>query len=231
MDQQEGNSQPSPESPGRLTVVGRLRAYFFAGVLVTAPICITFYIAWMFIDFVDRQVSPLIPAAWNPKQWGVPGVGVLLMVVVLTFVGALTAGILGRIWLRFSEAVMRRTPVLRGIYSTVKQIFETVLAQKSQAFREVVLVEYPRRGIWTIAFITGQTVPQVSRPTGLDLVSIFVPTTPNPTSGFLLFLPRSEVHLLDISVEDGLKLVISGGIVAPPEPAETFPALEKVPSA
>jgi uncharacterized membrane protein len=147
----------------------------------------------------------------------VHGFGLLLVVVALTVVGALTAGFLGRVWLRFSEAVMKRTPVLRGIYSAVKQIFETVLAQKSQAFREVVLIEYPRCGIWTVAFITGQTVGAISRPIGMDLVNVFVPTTPNPTSGFLLFLPRTDIQLLDMSVEDGLKLVISGGIVAPQE--------------
>lgn len=214
--------QAAPDSPDiKITLGARLRAYFFAGILITAPISITFYIAWNFIDFVDRQVTPLIPAAYNPKQWGVPGVGLLLVVVVLTLVGAITAGFVGRIWLRLSEAVVQRMPVLSGIYSAIKQVFETVLAQKSQAFREVVLIEYPRKGIWTIAFITGTTAGRIAQPiaeeTEGEMVNVFVPTTPNPTSGFLLFLPRSDVRLLDISVEDGLKLVISGGIVLPPE--------------
>ncbi len=214
--------QAAPDSPDiKITLGARLRAYFFAGILITAPISITFYIAWNFIDFVDRQVTPLIPAAYNPKQWGVPGVGLLLVVVVLTLVGAITAGFVGRIWLRLSEAVVQRMPVLSGIYSAIKQVFETVLAQKSQAFREVVLIEYPRKGIWTIAFITGTTAGRIAQPiaaeTEGEMVNVFVPTTPNPTSGFLLFLPRSDIRLLDISVEDGLKLVISGGIVLPPE--------------
>jgi len=217
MNQQNDKAAAALDGPGHVTLMGRLRAYFFAGVLITAPISITFYIAWLFIDFVDRQVTPLLPASVNPALWGVHGFGLLLVMVALTVVGALTAGFLGRVWLRFSEAVMQRTPVLRGIYSAVKQIFETVLAQKSQAFREVVLIEYPRRGIWTVAFITGQTVGAISRPIGMDLVNVFVPTTPNPTSGFLLFLPRTDLQLLDMSVEDGLKLVISGGIVAPQE--------------
>jgi len=208
---------PEEDSPARLTVMGRLRAYFFAGILVTAPISITFYIAWNFIDFVDRQVTPVIPTAYNPKEWGVPGVGLIIVVVVLTLVGALTAGFLGRIWLRVSEAVMNHTPVLRSIYAAVKQIFETVLAQKSNAFREVVLVEYPRRGIWTLGFITGQTVSQLCPDHEQEWLNVFVPTTPNPTSGFLLFLPRADVRLTGISVEDGLKLVISGGIVTPPD--------------
>lgn len=230
MNQQNHDAMEDSDSPRPMTVIGRLRAYFFAGVLITAPISITFYIAWLFVDFVDRQVTPLLPASFNPALWGMHGFGLLIVVVVLTVVGALTAGFLGRVWLRFTEAVMRRTPVLRGIYSTVKQIFETVLAQKSQAFREVVLIEYPRQGIWTIAFITGQTVDAVSRPVGADLVNVFVPTTPNPTSGFLLFLPRADIHLLDMSVEDGLKLVISGGIVAPRE-SRPVAEWEKVPMA
>ncbi|MTJ80566.1 MAG: DUF502 domain-containing protein [Telmatospirillum sp.] len=211
-----GTDAPSP----RLTLAGRLRAYFFAGILLTAPISITIYIAWMFIDFVDRQVTPLLPADIDAKLWGVrgiPGIGLLLVVVFLTLVGALTAGFVGRIWVRLTEAVMRRTPVLRGLYSAIKQIFETVLAQKSQAFREVALIEYPRRGIWTIAFITGRTTGVIRDQAGEELINVFVPTTPNPTSGFLLFLPATDVRRLPMTVEDGLKLVISGGIVAPPE--------------
>jgi len=205
------------ESPVKLTLAGRLRAYFFAGILITAPISITFYITWNFIDLVDSKVTPLIPAAYNPKQWGVPGIGLLLVAVVLTLVGAITAGFVGRIWLRFTEWILSRTPVLNGIYSAVKQVFETVLAQKSNAFREVVLLEYPRKGIWTLGFVSGQTVPQLRPDQDQDWVNIFVPTTPNPTSGFLLFLPRSDLKTASISVEDGLKLVISGGIVAPSE--------------
>lgn len=204
-----------PEHAAHLTIGGRLRAYFFTGILVTAPISITIYIGWMFIDMVDRQITPLIPAPWNPKQWGVPGTGLLLAVLVLTLIGALAAGMIGRVWLRFTEAVMVRTPVLRSIYSAVKQIFETFLAQKSQAFREVALIEYPRRGLWSLAFITGPTIPQVNQHVGEELVNLFVPTTPNPTSGFLLFVPRREIKVLDMTVEDGLKLVISTGIVAP----------------
>lgn len=207
-----------PESPVKMTVIGRLRAYFFAGILITAPIAITFYIAWNFIDYVDSKVTPLIPAAYNPKQWGVPGVGLLLVALALTLVGALTAGFVGRVWLKFTEWILSRTPVINGIYSAVKQIFETVLAQKSNAFREVVLLEYPRKGVWSLGFITGQTVKSLSPDRTGEWVNVFVPTTPNPTSGYLLFVPRSELKVTRVSVEDGLKLVISSGIVAPQEP-------------
>jgi len=153
------NSVPpaaEPEKlPWHLSVLGRLRAYFFAGILVTAPVSITFYIAWKFILFMDNSVSPLIPPTLNPKNWGIPGFGLVAVVVSLTLIGALTAGFAGRMLVRLYDAILERMPVLRGIYSAVKQIFETMLAQKANAFREVALIEYPRKGIWTLAFITG----------------------------------------------------------------------------
>lgn len=209
-----------------LKLGARVRAYFLAGILVTAPVSITFYIAWQFIKFVDDQVSPLIPPAYNPQNWGIPGFGLVLVAVSLTLIGALTAGLAGRLLVRVYDAVLDRMPVLRGIYSAVKQIFETMLAQKADAFREVVLIEYPRNGIWTLGFITGTTNGEVRDHFGEEMVNVFVPTTPNPTSGFLLFLPRREVQVLDMNVEDGIKMVVSTGIITPPaRPKETQEAL------
>lgn len=202
---------------------GRLRAYFFAGILITAPVAITFYIAWQFIKFMDDQVSPLIPPHLNPQNWGIPGFGLVLVAVSLTLIGALTAGFAGRLLVRLSDAVLARMPVLRGIYSAVKQIFETMLAQKANAFREVVLIEYPRPGIWTLGFITGTTNGEVKTHFDDEMVNVFVPTTPNPTSGFLLFLPRRDVRVLDMNVEDGIKMVVSTGILTPPTKAELQP--------
>ena len=135
----------------------------------------------------------------------------------MTLIGALTAGFLGRWVIHTGERVLNRMPVIRSIYSAVKQIFETVLAQQSNAFREAVLVEYPRRGIWAIGFITGTTKGEVQNLTEETTVNIFLPTTPNPTSGFLLFIPREDVIPLDMSVEEAVKMVISGGIVTPPD--------------
>lgn len=203
--------------PLHLGILNRLKAYFFAGILVTAPVSITFYIAWQFIQFMDDQVSPLIPPAFNPKTWGIPGFGLVAVVVSLTLIGALTAGFAGRLLVRVYDVVLERMPVLRGIYSAVKQVFETMLAQKANAFREVALIEYPRPGIWTLAFITGTTSGEVRDRFEEEMVNVFVPTTPNPTSGFLLFLPRRDVHVLDMSVEDGIKMVVSTGIITPPE--------------
>lgn len=198
----------------------RLRAYFFAGILVTAPISITIYLAWLFINFVDDKVTPLIPAKYNPETYlpfALPGLGLVVLFLGLTLVGMLMAGFMGRMFTRLSESLLNRMPVVRSIYNAVKQILETVLAQQSNAFREAVLVEYPRRGIWAIAFITGSTEGEVQNITAEECVNIFLPTTPNPTSGFLLFVPRRDLIALSMTVEEAIKMVISGGIVTPPD--------------
>ena len=196
----------------------RLRAYFMAGIIITAPISITIYLAWLFITYVDDKVTPLIPVRYNPETYlpyGLPGLGVVIVVVGLTLIGALTAGFVGRFFQRVWERVMDKVPVLRGVYKALKQILETVLAQQSNAFREAVLVEYPRRGMWVIAFITGITKGEVQSLTEDKVINLFVPTTPNPTSGFLIFVPEKDIVPLSMSVEEAMKMVISGGIVTP----------------
>ena len=198
----------------------RMRAYLMTGILVVAPISITFYLAWIFIGFVDARVTPLIPAKYNPETYlpfALPGLGLLVLTVALILVGAATAGFIGRLWARVSEQILGRMPVIRNVHSAVKQILETVLAQQSNAFREAVLVEYPRRGIWAIAFITGRTEGEVQNVTEEECTNIFLPTTPNPTSGFLLFVPKEDLIRLDMTVEEAIKMVISGGIVTPPD--------------
>ncbi|MFC4351508.1 DUF502 domain-containing protein [Fodinicurvata halophila] len=199
--------------------VGRLRNYFLVGILITAPIAITIWIAWGVIDFFDNRITPLIPEPWNPDTYlpfSVPGLGLLLALIFLTMVGMFTAGLIGRALMDSGERLLARVPIVRSIYGSLKQVFETVLAQNSRAFRDVVLVEYPYQGVWAIGFVTSETRGEVQRVTENEVVSVFVPATPNPTTGFLLFLPREEVHQLDMTVEQGLKLVISGGIVVPP---------------
>jgi uncharacterized membrane protein len=203
-----------------LTVAGRLRAYFFAGILITAPIALTLYLAWLFIDYIDDKVAHLLPEKYNPETYlpfAIPGLGLVILAVFLTLVGALTANFIGRYVHRFFERLLARMPVVRSIYGATKQIFETVFAQKSNAFREAVLVEYPRRGIWTVAFVTGRTGGEIADVSADELVTVFIPTTPNPTSGFLLFLPRKDVAPLSMTVEEAIKMVVSGGIVTPPD--------------
>ncbi len=209
--------QPA-RKPGLLP---RLRTYFLTGILVTAPIGITAWLIWLLVDFVDRAVVPLIPEAYNPANvlgHSIPGLGVIIVLLVVTMIGALVTNFFGRVLVRTGERMVERVPVVRTIYGVLKQIFDAVLAQ-SAAFREVVLIEYPRRGIWVIGFITGSTKGEVQRVTDEAMVNVFLPTTPNPTSGFLLFVPRSDCIVLDMTVEEGVKLVISGGIVTPPDRA------------
>ncbi|MBF0167498.1 MAG: DUF502 domain-containing protein [Alphaproteobacteria bacterium] len=204
-----------------MSLAARLRAYFFAGVLITAPVSITAYLAWLFISTVDREVKALLPAAYWPEAYlpvGIPGIGVVVALLGLTLIGMFTAGFVGRMVNRLFDAILIRMPVVSGIYSALKQIMETVLAKKSQAFREVVLIEYPRPGLHSIAFVSGVAAPQVGAVLGKaedEILSVFVPTTPNPTSGFLLFLPRAEVITLPISVDEGLKYIVSTGLVVP----------------
>lgn len=215
-----GKPDESPASHSRFGVRRHLRGYFFAGILVTAPLGITVYMAWLFIHWVDSKINPLLPPAYNPETYlpfTVPGLGLLIVIVALTVIGALTAGMLGRFWTRTIEHLLARMPVIRNVYSAIKQIFETVLAQQSNAFRQVVLFEYPRRGSWAIGFITGMTEGEVQDLTTDEVVNVFLPTTPNPTSGYLLFLPRRELVVLSMSVEEGIKMVVSGGIVTPPD--------------
>lgn len=200
-------------------VFGRLRSWFFTGLLVTAPVLLTVYITWAAIKLIDGQVAGLVPGFSELRFANVPGVGLVIGVVLITVIGALAAGFLGRWIIRLGESILNRMPVVRSIYGASKQILETVISTQSDAFREVVLVEYPRKGLWVIGFVTGGTKGEVARRIDIDMVNVFVPTTPNPTSGFLLFCPRKDVIFMEMSVEEAVKLVVSGGIVTPPDKA------------
>jgi len=197
-----------------------VRANFVAGILVTAPVAITLYAVWAVVSWFDREVVPLIPERYSPETYldfPLPGLGLLIAVVALYLIGAMTAGLFGRYLMGIGERLLARVPVVRSIYSATKQIAETVLAKQSKAFREVALIEYPRKGTWTMGFITGSPTAEIIENTAEDVVSVFVPTTPVPSAGFLLFVPRTEIVVLDMTVEEGLKMVVSLGMVAPPE--------------
>ena len=205
---------------GRPGIAGRLRTWLLTGLLVTAPFVISFYVTWIVIHSVDTAITPWIPARYLPETYlpfAIPGMGLLIVLVALTLIGALTASLLGRYFLHLSDRMLARMPVVRSIYSATKQIFETILSSQGNAFRSVVLIEYPRQGIWTLGFLTGSSLGEVQHHTGRDVVNVFVPTTPNPTSGFLLFLPREDVVELSMTVEEGIKMIVSGGIVIPPD--------------
>lgn len=205
----------------------RIRAYFLAGILVTAPIGITVYLTWIFLQFINNRVTALIPWQYNPFNYlplSVPGVqliqSVVSLIIVITafiLIGWFARNVLGRMIYRIAEYVMHQMPVINKIYNAIKQIMETIMASQSQAFREVVVLEYPRKGVWSLGFVTGRSEGEVQRTTAQETMSVFVPTTPNPTSGYLLFVPKKELFFLDMTVEEAAKLIVSAGIIVPPD--------------
>ncbi len=213
-----GGKRPEPKAPAKRGLLGSLRTYLLAGVLVAAPAGITVWLALWFLAFVDNSVIPLIPTGWNPETYmpfSVPGLGLLIVLIFLIFVGMMTAGMVGRAIRAQGSRAMARVPFLRSIYGATEQIFETVLVRQGTAFREVVLVQFPRPGAWAIGLVTGTTVGEVQELTADEVINVFVPMTPNPTGGFLVFLGRQDVRTLDITVDQALKLIMSGGIVGP----------------
>ena len=220
---QKPNTAPHPDTRGgrlRFSLTRHVRANFLAGILVTAPVAITLYAVWTVVSWFDHEVVPLLPARYSPETYldfPLPGLGLLIAVIALYLIGAMTAGLFGRYVMGIGERALVRVPVVRSIYGATKQIAETVLAKQSNAFREVALIQYPSKGSWTMGFITGRPTAQIIENTVEDVVSVFVPTTPVPSAGFLLFVPRKEIVVLDMTVEEGLKMIVSLGIVAPPE--------------
>ena len=208
----------NPEPVRKISIFHRVRNYFLTGLVVASPIGITLYIGWWFIDFVDRNIKPLIPNAYNPETYlpfSIPGLGLISVVLFLILLGALTANLFGRALIRFGERIVDRMPVIRSVYGTLKQIFETVVAQDSKSFSDVVLVEYPRKGIWAIAFVSGENKSEIQHRMEHEMINLFLPTTPNPTSGFLLFVPKKDLIYLDMTPDQGAKYVISAGLVSP----------------
>lgn len=220
-----------------------MRASFLTGLVVIAPVGLTLWLIWTVIGWVDGFVWPVVPDVWHPDQllnrWlGIPefvqdesgrrvpneawvnvnvrGIGVVIFLIFTVFIGWIAKGYLGRSFIRWAESIVERTPVVRSIYSGIKQISETVFAQSDRSFEKACMIEYPRKGIWAVGFISTEAKGEVAARSGQrKLLSVFVPTTPNPTSGFLLFFPAEDVIELDMSVEDAAKLVISAGLVYP----------------
>ena len=202
-------------------VGNKIKSYFFTGIIVAAPVTLTIYMSYHLLIWINNATNRLIPQQWRIGDfvpYAVPGLGLLLLIFAMILVGMLTTGYIGRFFVGLWESIIRKMPVVSSIYSLMKQIFETFLSQKKRSFREVVLVEYPRKGLWTIAFVSkDETGGEIDEKTGNKTLSIYVPTTPNPTSGFLIFVPQKDVIKLDMSVEEGIKYVISCGIVTPTE--------------
>ena len=220
--------QATPPPTPRKPLFSGLRNSFLTGIVVIAPVGLTVWLIWTVIGWVDGFVLPFVPNSYQPEnlikqifgeesQMNIRGLGVIFFLVFTTFIGWVAKGVIGRFFIRNAETLVHRMPVVRSIYSGVKQIAETVFAQSDRSFEKACLVEYPRKGIWAVGFISTVAKGEVQSKAAKDsqLLSVFVPTTPNPTSGFLLFFPKEDVIQLDMSIEDAAKLVISAGLVYP----------------
>ncbi|WP_226621500.1 DUF502 domain-containing protein [Alloyangia pacifica] len=224
---------PFDDKPRRPGIFASLRASFLTGLVVIAPVGLTIWLIWTLFGWVDGFVLPLVPQRFNPEEYigiNLRGVGVIFFLVFTILVGWVAKGLIGRSLIRFAETLVDRTPVVRSIYSGIKQIAETVFAQSERSFEKACMVQYPRKGIWAIGFISTQAKGEILARSDVmgDLISVFVPTTPNPTSGFLLYFPAEDVVELDMSIEDAAKLVISAGLVYPPEKPGEAPKVEAV---
>lgn len=201
----------------------KIRGYFFTGILVTAPVVITIWIVVSLVNIFDRIVTPFIPNKFNPNNYlptEVPGLGLIILITFLVVIGFLTANIFGKWIIRRTEIIIQNIPFIKVFYKSIKQILETVLDEKqSQSFRKVVMIEYPRKGLWIIGFTTGKCSGDIKKKNRQKLVNVFVPTTPNPTSGFLLMVPEKDLKYLDVKVDDAIKTVVSAGII-PPNPSQ-----------
>lgn len=209
-----------PPHPHKRGFFAGLRASFLTGLVVITPIAMTLWLMWTVAGMVDGWVLPFIPARLQPENYvgtNLRGVGVVIFLVFTVVVGWLAKNIIGRSVLRFGEGLVDRMPVVRSIYNGLKQIAETVFAQGETKFDRACMIEYPRQGLYAVAFVSSKAKGEISAKVPGDdpLISVFLPTTPNPTSGFLLFVPESQITYLEMSVEDAAKLIISAGLVYP----------------
>ncbi|WP_328838125.1 DUF502 domain-containing protein [Methylobrevis albus] len=205
-------------------MITRLRTYFLTGLIVAGPAGITLYVSWSLITWIDGWVKPYLPRAYNPETYlsiPVPGFGLFVALFGITLIGFLTANIVGRTLIHWGEGLLGRMPIVRNLYGGLKQIFQTVLSNRGESFQKVGVIEYPRLGLYSLVFVSvparGELAARLADTTGDDdeMMGVFLPTTPNPTSGYLLYVRRSEIIYLEMSVEDAAKLIISAGLVTP----------------
>jgi uncharacterized membrane protein len=202
------------------TFVGRLRRYLLTGLIIWIPLGVTLFIFQAFIGYMDRLVT-LFPHAWQPIElvgFNIPGLGVVLALLILLITGFLASNYLGRMLLTLGNELLEHIPLVRSVYSAAKQISDTMFANKGKSFRKVVMIRYPQKDTWSLAFQTSESLGEVNMKMPGHMVSVFVPTTPNPTSGFLLMVPQEDMIELEMSVDDALKMIISLGVIVPPWP-------------
>jgi len=220
------------QEPASSHIGARLRGYFLTGLIVVGPVAITIYVVWWFINLVDAWVKPLLPLDYLPDTYlpfKLPGVGLIVGIFALMVVGALTANLFGRTIVSYGEMMLDGMPVVRGVYRLVKQIFTTIFSKSGTSFKRVGLIEFPRRGLYALVFLAGDPPQEVDEKIGggNPLITVFMPNGPNPTTGFIVFIPASEVIPLDLAVEDAAKLVVSAGLVGPDQQQEELRKLAR----
>ncbi len=194
----------------------KIKNYFFTGVLVAAPVFVTFWVVKTLVKMFDSWITPLIPYYINPNYYlprDVPGLGLIVLITFLVIIGFITANFFGSWIVKQTEEIIQRIPLVKVFYKTTKQILETVLKSNSNAFRDAVMLEYPRKGLWVIGFTTGEVDGEIKKKMKTKLINVFIPTTPNPTSGFLLLVPYKDLKYLDVNVDDAIKTIVSAGII------------------
>jgi uncharacterized membrane protein len=209
------------EISDKISMATRLRNNFLTGLIICAPMAITIYLTWTFIHWADSWVKPYIPDRYNPEaylKFAIPGTGLLIALVFITLVGFLGRNLIGRSIVGYSENILNRMPLVRTVYKSTKQIFETVLKEQGSSFKKVGLIEFPRAGTWALVFVSTDAKGEIAaklNDSGEEMVAVFLAPTPVPTAGFLMFVPRSKLMLLDMTPEEGVKLLISAGLVTP----------------
>jgi len=212
-----------PAAPARTPHHGlgyRIRNYFLTGLIVAGPLAITLYLTWSFITWVDDIVRPFMPIAYRPETylpWKIPGTGLVIGFLAITLLGFLTANLVGRTLVEAGETLLERMPLVRSIYRGLKQVFETLFSESGSSFRRVGLVEFPSPGMWSLVFLSQSPGREITGrlPRQEEHVSVFMPCTPNPTTGFFFYVPKSQVIELDIPVEAAAKLIMSAGLIQP----------------
>jgi len=217
---QSGSEKPGkPAKASKLRLLKWARNRFFTGVIVALPIMATFLAVSWIVTKIDANVFRILPGQLNPKTYlgfAIPGLGLIISIIILFLLGIIASNFIGKSLLKAGENLLGRVPVVSSVYNSLKQIVQTVADQKDRAFRDVCLIEYPKKDVWAIGFVTADLTGEPAKALGDDMVCVFVPTTPNPTSGFLLFVKKDSIQILDMTPEEGAKMIISGGMVSGP---------------
>ncbi|MEQ8559630.1 MAG: DUF502 domain-containing protein [Henriciella sp.] len=226
---ENGIMNPKPRRP---SLWAWLRGRFLAGMVIAAPVAVTFYVLQFLINFIDNRVKPLLPPIIQPEtytNYAIPGFGVLVMIVALTLLGAITTNLIGRSIISAADRILSRLPIVRNVYAAFKQLTEVIANNQQASYDRVVMIEYPKRGSWCLGFVSAGAKGEIRSRLGEGFIGVFVPTTPNPTSGFLMYVKEEECIEMEMSIEEGAKMILSAGLVVPDYGEDEAPEQRSLP--